>query len=165
MTDRQNDRQTEWQTGRMTDKQNDRQTDRQNDRQTDRQNDRQTEWQTDRMTDRQKYRRVRIVWILWDNLSAETGNPYWRGRISTVDLLVQPSSNQLLFIPKAGNPKGEVSLYCWPPVWLVWNLLYDYWQFLFLFAKQAYPNQSNRRSMVQWYFPLLYFLPKQYFSY
>jgi hypothetical protein len=52
-----------------------------------------------------------------------------------------------------GNTKGEVSLYCWPPVWLVWNWLYDYWQFLFLFAKQTNPNQSNRRSMVQWYFP------------
>ncbi len=53
-----------------------------------------------------------------------------------------------------GILKGEVSLYCWPPVWLVWNQLYDYWQFLFLFEKQANPNQSNRRSMVQWYFPL-----------
>jgi hypothetical protein len=42
--------------------------------------------------------------------------------------------------------KGEVSLYCWPPVWLVWNQLYDNnWQFLFLFAKQTNPNQSNRR--------------------
>jgi hypothetical protein len=51
-----------------------------------------------------------------------------------------------------GILKGEVSLYCWPPVWLVWNQLYDYWQFLFLFAKQTNPNQSNRRSMVQWYF-------------
>ncbi len=50
--------------------------------------------------------------------------------------------------------KGEVSLYCWPPVWLVWNQLYDNWQFLFLFAKQTNPNQSNRRSMVLWYFPL-----------
>ncbi len=24
-----------------------------------------------------------------------------------------------------GILKGEVSLYCWPPVWLVWNQLYD----------------------------------------
>jgi hypothetical protein len=31
----------------------------------------------------------------------------------------------------AGNTEGEVSLYCWPPVWLVWNQLYDNWQFLF----------------------------------
>jgi hypothetical protein len=58
---------------------------------------------------------------------------------------------------KAGNAKGEVSLYRWPPVWLVWNQLYDDWQFLFLFAKQANPN---RRSTVQWYFPLFYFLLK-----
>jgi hypothetical protein len=52
-----------------------------------------------------------------------------------------------------GILRGEVSLYCWPPVWLVWKQLYGYWQFLFLFAKQTNPNQSNRRSMVQWYFP------------
>ncbi len=58
----------------------------------------------------------------------------------------------------AGNTKGEVSLYHWPPVWLVWKQLYDYWQFLFLFAKQTNPNQSNRRSTVQWYFPLKYSL-------
>ncbi len=59
---------------------------------------------------------------------------------------------------KPGDTKGELSLYCWPPVWLVWNQLYDYWQFLFLFAKQTNPNQSNRRSTVQWYFPLEYSL-------
>jgi len=53
-----------------------------------------------------------------------------------------------------GILKGEVSLYCWPPVWLVWNQLYEYWQFSFLFAKQTNLNQSNRRSTVQWYFPL-----------
>ncbi len=52
-----------------------------------------------------------------------------------------------------GILKGEVSLYHWPPVWLIWNQLYDNRQFLFLFSKQANPNQSNRRSMVQWYFP------------
>ncbi len=59
-----------------------------------------------------------------------------------------------------GILKGEVSLYCWPPVWLVWNQLSAYRQFLFLFAKQANPNQSNRRSTVQWYFPLQYSLTK-----
>ncbi len=53
-----------------------------------------------------------------------------------------------------GILKGEVSLYHWPPVWRVWNQLYDNWQFLFLFAKQTNPTQSNRRSTVQWYFPL-----------
>jgi len=52
-----------------------------------------------------------------------------------------------------GILKGEVSLYRWPPFWLVWNQLYDNWQFLFLFAKQINPNQSNRRSTVQGYFP------------
>jgi hypothetical protein len=59
------------------------------------------------------------------------------------------------FVPNVqGILKGEVSLYCWPPVWLVWNQWYDNRQFLFLFAKQTNPNQSNRRSMVQWYFYL-----------
>ncbi len=45
---------------------------------------------------------------------------------------------------------------------LVWNQLSDNWQFLFLFAKQSNPNQSNRRSTVQWYFPLKYSLCKGY---
>ena len=49
--------------------------------------------------------------------------------------------------------KEEVSLYCWPPVWLILIQLYDSWQFSFLFAKQTNPNRSNRRSTVQRYFP------------
>jgi len=57
-----------------------------------------------------------------------------------------------------GILKREVSVYHCPPVWLLWNRLYDSWQFLFLFAKQTNPNQSNRRSTVQWYFPLKYSL-------
>ncbi len=58
--------------------------------------------------------------------------------------------------PDQGILKGEVSLYHWPPVWLVWNQLYDSRQFLFLFAKQTNPNLSNRSSMVQWYPPLVF---------
>ncbi len=70
-----------------------------------------------------------------------------------------PGTNTLAYckhlqITAVKSTKGEVSLYHWPPVWLVWNQLYDYWQFLFLFAKQTNPNQSNRRSTVQWYFHL-----------
>ncbi len=46
------------------------------------------------------------------------------------------------------------------------DLLFDWFgiicmindNFLFLFAKQTNPNQSNRRSTVQWYFPLKYSL-------
>ncbi len=53
-----------------------------------------------------------------------------------------------------GILKGEVSLYCWPPARLAWYQLYDNWQFLFLFSKQANSNQWNSRSTVQWYFPL-----------
>jgi hypothetical protein len=66
------------------------------------------------------------------------------------------NENEMLWkwLPKQGMLKGEVLLYSWPPVWLVWNQLYDNWQILFLFAKQTNPDQSNRRSMVHWYFPL-----------
>ncbi len=63
------------------------------------------------------------------------------------------SSALFTFGQVQGILKGEVSLYHWPPVWLVWNQLYDNWYFLFLFAKHTNPNQSNRRSTVQLYFP------------
>jgi hypothetical protein len=39
--------------------------------------------------------------------------------------------------PNQGILNREVSLYHWPTVWLVWNQLYENWQFLFLFAKQT----------------------------
>jgi hypothetical protein len=71
---------------------------------------------------------------------------------------VHPFISLLNGMSVQGIQKGEVSLYHWPPVGLVWNQLYDNWQLLFLFAKQTNPNQSNRRSTVQWYFPLLYSL-------
>ncbi len=35
-----------------------------------------------------------------------------------------------------GTLKGEVSLYCRPPVWLVWNQLYDNWKFCFYLQKR-----------------------------
>ncbi len=49
----------------------------------------------------------------------------------------QGSSCQLKFVHVSGQGilKGEVSLYHWPPFWLVWNQLYDNWQFLFWFLK------------------------------
>jgi hypothetical protein len=59
-------------------------------------------------------------------------------------------TNNVFVLHNPGNTKGGVSLYHWPPVWLVYNQLYDNWPFLFLFAKQINPNQSNRRSIVQW---------------
>jgi hypothetical protein len=37
---------------------------------------------------------------------------------------------------------------------VVWQL-----KIFYLFAKQTYPSQSNRRSMVQWYFPLVFPVP------
>jgi hypothetical protein len=48
-----------------------------------------------------------------------------------------------------GILKGEVSLYHWPPVWLVCK----YKQKLSVVI-QLIPIQSNRRSVVQWYSPL-----------
>ncbi len=50
---------------------------------------------------------------------------------------------------KQGTLKWQVSLYPWPPVWLVWNPVFDNGRFLFLFAKQTNRNHSNRRSTVQ----------------
>ncbi len=67
-----------------------------------------------------------------------------------------------VMVPKQGILHREVSLYHWPPVWLVWNQLYDNWQFLFLFAKWTDPNQSNRRSMVHGYFPFSIPWPKHH---
>ncbi len=29
------------------------------------------------------------------------------------------------YLPVQGMLKGELSVYCWPPVWLVWNHVYD----------------------------------------
>jgi len=49
---------------------------------------------------------------------------------------------------RQGILKGGASLYHWPPVWLVWNQLYDNWQFLYLFAKQTNPNSQIGG---QWY--------------
>ncbi len=74
-------------------------------------------------------------------------SPGASGEIWTIDLGIKSRAFY------QGTLNGEVSLYCWPPVWLVWNQLYDNWQF-WLFAKQINPNQSNRRSVVQWYCPL-----------
>jgi len=72
---------------------------------------------------------------------------WWKWSVANTALSYNQSLNQ-------GILKGEVSLYRWPPVCLVWNQLHYNRPFLFLFAKQANLNRSNRRSMLQWYFPL-----------
>ncbi len=100
----------------------------------------------------------------WFSLQ-KAGNSYIRGRLCTADLFVLTSLHYPFWYCKQGLLKREVSLYCWPPVWLVWNQLYDNWQFLFLFEKQTSPNQSNRRSMVQWYIPLKYSLLQTLFTF
>jgi len=45
-----------------------------------------------------------------------------------------------------GILKGEVSLYHWPPVWLVWNQLYDNWQF-FVFICKTYLSKPVKQEV------------------
>ncbi len=52
-----------------------------------------------------------------------------------------------------GILKGEVSLYLWPPVWLVWISLFCKLKQKLSVVVWLIPNQSKRRSTVQWYFP------------
>ncbi len=46
-----------------------------------------------------------------------------------------PPPRPLLSNLKQGTLKGEVSLYHWPPVWLVCYQLYDNWQFFVFICK------------------------------
>jgi hypothetical protein len=92
-----------------------------------------------------------LFWCNWKSIISWTVCPLTKLHTIFVTLRVPYQERDYSF---QGILKGEVSLYRWPPVWLVWNQLYDNWQLLFLFAKQTNPNQSNRRSMVQWYSPL-----------
>ncbi len=39
--------------------------------------------------------------------------------------------------------KGAVSLYHWPPVWLVWNQLYDNWQFFCFYLQNRLIQTSQ----------------------
>ncbi len=62
--------------------------------------------------------------------------------------------------PKQGIQKGEVSLYHWPPVWLVWIQLYDNWQFLFYFQNRLIQTSQTGG---QWYSdtsPLVFLAPR-----
>ncbi len=75
------------------------------------------------------------VWMSVNNwLTAKAGDPAKKEdpRLSSM----------LLHHLTQGTLKGEVSLYCWSPVWLVWNQLFNNWQFLFLFAKTEYSKQE-----------------------
>ncbi len=49
--------------------------------------------------------------------------------LESAKLLVPVLQNSKI---EQGILKGEVSLYHWPPVWLVLNQLYDNWRFLFI---------------------------------
>jgi hypothetical protein len=66
----------------------------------------------------------------------------------------------MILSSRQGILKGEVSLYHWPPVWLVWNPLYDYWQFIFLFAKQTNPKPVKQEVHGTMILPVYYSLLK-----
>jgi hypothetical protein len=128
-------------------------------------------------------KRIRLEWffsrVKRTSLLRKDGNNEWESFIVLIPVYVAFTSNLAFqtrwrfssrskkafsYLPtthwcfEQGILKRKVSLYHWPPVWLIWNQLNDNWQFLFIFSKQTNPNQSNRRSMVQWYFPLQYSL-------
>jgi hypothetical protein len=50
---------------------------------------------------------------------------------------IQKTERYVCWTCKQEILKGEVSLYHWPPVSLVWNQLYDNRQFMFLFANSV----------------------------
>ncbi len=77
----------------------------------------------------------------------------WQSIVKLI-VIFKPFMLSIVMLNAGNTEGGEVSLYWWLPVWLVWNQLYDNRQSLFLFAKQTDPNQSNRRSTLQCYFPL-----------
>ncbi len=72
----------------------------------------------------------------------------WSGHTAT-------SSKDIWIVAYSGNTKGgSITV---PLTSCFTGLESAVWQltiFLFLFAKQTDPNQSNRKSMIQWYFPL-----------
>ncbi len=66
--------------------------------------------------------------------------------VSATYTLVRDDASQYcayLDVSDQGILKGEVPLYHWPPVWLVWNQLYDNWQFLFLFQNRLIQNSQT----------------------
>ncbi len=68
------------------------------------------------------FHQIKVAKQIWEpccHLAAETD--------SWFPLIVHIPSAKLAPIDRnQGILKGEVSLYCWPPVWLIWNQLYDY---------------------------------------
>jgi len=67
----------------------------------------------------------------------------WRGRHSMIDL--------------PGNIKEEVTLYCWPPVWLVWNLLYDNRR-LFFFGLSRFWTEAQNKESLKWLYSVCWLL-------
>ena len=78
-------------------------------------------------------------WRGGDDLWSIRGLPDWTYRVSFANYI---------------NALGEVSLYGWPPVYFVWNQLICLWWIKRVLLVWSNPNQSNRRSAVQWFFPI-----------
>ncbi len=87
-------------------------------------------------------KRVFTAIVYWQSSNAKMS------AISRYNIALLTCLGQYIWSYRQGTLKGENITVHWPPVWLVWNQLFDNYQFSFLFAKQINPNQSNRRSMV-----------------
>jgi hypothetical protein len=73
---------------------------------------------------------------------------HWRRRKKFNNFSYRSRAIFTPYIMGPGNTKGEVSLYQWPPVWLVWNQLYDNWQFLFSLQNRLIQTSKTGG---QWY--------------
>ncbi len=75
---------------------------------------------------------------------------------------------QLHILSVQGILKREVSLYHWPPVWLVWNQLHDNWQFSFYFQNRLWQisqtggqwYSDNSPFSIPWSIPYVVALPQ-----
>ncbi len=80
---------------------------------------------------------------------------FWKDMKFSID--IKSPTNSITSVFKwtfnQGILKEEVSLYCWPPVWLVWITLFCKYKQKLSVVIQLILNQSNRRSMVQWQSP------------
>ena len=70
-----------------------------------------------------------------------------RSYIDIYSLLLKPEdmviSTNFTLLWSQGILKGKVSMYHWPPVWLVWNQQYDYWNFFYLQTSWFQTSQTG----------------------
>ncbi len=72
-----------------------------------------------------------LSWHHWSTYVISYLSEGWRKEnhpenvLDNLMIKVKSETAILAILPLQGILKGEVSLYHWPPVWLVWNQLYD----------------------------------------